>query len=111
VPIEGQGFWDTIKGVIGIAPDKRMITGVCVYEQNETPGLGAEIARLPFRSQFVGREIADEGKPFGIKPVGSSLDRSEVHAVTGATQTSTRIERIIVEQLSRWREAVKAGGD
>ena len=111
MPIEGQGFWDTIKGVIGIAPDKRTITDVSFYEQNETPGLGAEIARLPFRSQFVGREIADEGKPLGIRPVGASLEMNEVHAVTGATQTSTRLERIIVEQLTRWREATKAGRD
>jgi len=109
MPIEGQGFWDTIKGVVGIAPDKRTLTGVCFYEQSETPGLGAEIARLPFCTQFVGKEIAGEGKPFGIKPVGASLERSEVHAVTGATQTSTRLEKIIVEQLTRWRDATSAG--
>ena len=37
VPVEGQGFWATIKGIIGIAPDKQTITGVAFYEQSETP--------------------------------------------------------------------------
>ena len=110
LPVSGQGFWDEIKGVIGIAPDKRTITGVAFYEQKETPGLGAEIAKLPFRGQFVGKRIAREGKPFAIRPVGSSLDDHEVHAVTGATQTSTRLEKFLVEALTRWREAAEKGG-
>ena len=111
VPLEGKGYWDTIRGFIGIASDKEAVTGISFYEQNETPGLGAEIAEKPFRSQFVGKRIAEGDRPVGIRTAGSSLGVSEVHAVTGATQTSTRLEKIINEDLLRWRSALRSTGD
>jgi Na(+)-translocating NADH:ubiquinone oxidoreductase C subunit len=111
VPLEGKGFWDKIKGFIGVAADMRTVTGISFYEQNETPGLGAEIAQPPFRSQFVGKRMADGHRPIGILPVGSSVAESDVHAVTGATQTSTRLETIISTDLNRWRSSVQSLGD
>ena len=104
LPIRGRGFWDEIRGVIGIAPDRRTITGVAFYQQNETPGLGAQITTVEFRRQFVGKKIADSGQAFSIKPATAELGESDVHAVTGATQTSTRLETIISDDLGRWRE-------
>ena len=111
VPLEGKGYWDTIKGFIGIASDGRTVTGISFYEQNETPGLGAEIAQPAFRSQFVGKRIAEGDRPLGFLPVGSSLGESEVHAITGATQTSTRVERIINEDVVSWRSGLPLRGD
>ncbi len=98
----GRGFWAPIKGVIGIQIDKRTITGLAFYEQNETPGLGAEIIKKPFREQFFGKKISLTGKPINIKYSGSQLGPSDVHAVTGATQTSTRLEKMINEALQKW---------
>ncbi|RJP60973.1 MAG: FMN-binding protein [Candidatus Auribacter fodinae] len=106
LPISGKGFWDEISGVVGIAPDKKTITGISFYKQNETPGLGAEIAQLPFREQFVGKTIAKTGAPFNIKPVSEQTDDNSVHAVTGATQTSIRLEKFLLEQLEIWRKAM-----
>jgi len=103
LPVQGQGFWDMIKGVVGIAPDRTTLTGISFYEQNETPGLGAEIAQPPFRSQFPGKRIAETGRPLSILPVGAKLGPSDVHAVTGATQTSTRLGAFLDPALSRWR--------
>jgi len=62
VPFAGQGFWDKIKGVIGIAADWKTIRGVAFYEQNETPGLGARIDEEEFRRQFIEKEIAIDKK-------------------------------------------------
>jgi len=111
VPLEGKGYWDTIRGFIGIASDRNTVTGISFYEQNETPGLGAEIAQPPFRAQFVGKRIAEGDRPLGFMPVGSALGESEVHAITGATQTSTRVERIINEDLVGWRSGLPSSGD
>ncbi len=111
VPLEGKGYWDTIRGFIGIASDMNTVTGISFYEQNETPGLGAEIAQPPFRAQFVGKRIAEGNRPLGLLPVGSALGESEVHAITGATQTSTRVERIINEDLVGWRSGLRSSGD
>ncbi len=104
LPISGQGFWAPIRGMIGIEPDGQTITGIAFYEQNETPGLGAEITTPAFKGQFEGKEIAGSGPPFDIRRPGTALDDSAVHGVTGATQTSDRLEIIINDALRQWRD-------
>jgi Na+-transporting NADH:ubiquinone oxidoreductase subunit C len=113
VPISGRGFWAPIKGLIGVKADKKTITGIAFYEQNETPGLGAEIAKRPFRDQFEGKEISSGDKPIRIRRPETTLGDNEVHAVTGATQTSTRLENIINTALKKWQAqmAAKSQGD
>ena len=106
LPIEGKGFWAQIRAVIGIEADKKTITGFAVYQQNETPGLGAEIAKPEFKNQFKGKIIATGEKLFNIARPGAELDQSSVHAVTGATQTSTRLEKIINDSLKEWQKKV-----
>jgi Na+-transporting NADH:ubiquinone oxidoreductase subunit C len=104
IPVSGKGYWAKIKGVIGVAKDKKTITGISFYEQNETPGLGAEITKAYFRDQFDGKIIALEGKPLNIRPLGTKLDNNSVHAITGATQTCTRLEKLINDDLIEWRK-------
>jgi len=102
LPFSGQGFWAPIKGVIGIKADRQTITGIAFYEQNETPGLGAQITRNAFRSQFQGKVISSVDKPLNIKRPGEVLGKSDLHAITGATQTSARLEKIINDALKNW---------
>jgi Na+-transporting NADH:ubiquinone oxidoreductase subunit C len=104
LPVEGQGFWATIRAVVGIDADKKTIKGFAVYQQNETPGLGAEIAKPEFRNQFKGKIISNEAKPLNINRPGTPLDESSVHAITGATQTSVRLEKLINDGLKNWKE-------
>lgn len=108
--IEGQGFWAPIKGVLGIAPDKKTLTGIEFFEQNETPGLGAEIDKPNFKQQFKvdqKRIIAEKGKRISFVRQGEPLMDNQVYAVTGATQTSTRLEKIINDALTKWQKAVE----
>ena len=107
VPFSGKGFWDKIEGVIGIAADKKTITGVAFYEQKETPGLGARIDEDEFRKQFVGKKITDSTAPIGIVPSAQTLDENQVHAVTGATQTSIRLESLMNQDIRTWQDAMK----
>ena len=104
LPIEGRGFWATIKGVIGIEADRKTVTGIAFYQQNETPGLGAEIAKSEFRDQFKGKVLSLGERPLSIKRPETVLDESSVHAVTGATQTSTRLEKIINDGVKQWQK-------
>lgn len=106
LPIEGQGFWAPIKAVIGIKPDKKTVTGFAVYEQRETPGLGAEVAKKEFCDKFNGLKMADGDKYVYFKRPGSELQKCDVHAVTGATQTSTRLEKIINDSIKQWRTKI-----
>lgn len=110
LPFAGQGFWAPIKGVIGIEADKRTVTGIVFYEQSETPGLGAEIVRPAFRGQFEGKVLALEGKPINIRRPGAVLGKNDVYAVTGATQTSVRLEAIINRAVNEWQTQVGKGG-
>ena len=111
LPIAGQGFWAPIRGVIGIAADRKTVTGIAFYEQNETPGLGAEIAKPPFRNQFKGKVLSWEGKPIDMRRPGAELGANDVHAVTGATQTSVRLEEIINREVKAWQSKIAAEGD
>lgn len=108
LPLEGPGFWAPIRGVIGIAPDRVTVTGIAFYEQNETPGLGGEIVRPAFRRQFAGKTIRPAGPPLEIRSPAEPLDANSVHAITGATQTSDRLEKFLNEQLASWRDAMEA---
>jgi len=111
LPFEGQGFWAPIKGVIGIKPDKKSIIGISFYEQSETPGLGAEIVKPAFCDQFHGKILSATGEPLSIltKAEGMPDSPSEVEAVTGATQTSTRLELMVNAAIASWRKAVEGG--
>ncbi|MHC4271873.1 MAG: FMN-binding protein [Planctomycetota bacterium] len=106
LPISGKGFWAPIRGVIGIKSDKQTVVGIAFYEQNETPGLGAEIAKPDFTNQFIGKKLSSEGKMLNIKRPGDELGESDVHAVTGATQTSVRLEKIINTAIEDWKKQI-----
>jgi len=110
LPMSGQGFWAPIKGVIGIKADKKTTTAIAFYEQNETPGLGAEITKPAFKSQFEGKVISGSDKPLSIIRPSEELGSSEVHAIAGATQTSVRLEKIINTALSNWQSQVDIKG-
>jgi Na+-transporting NADH:ubiquinone oxidoreductase subunit C len=103
LPFEGQGFWAPIRGIIGIAADRRTVTGIAFYEQAETPGLGAEIVRPAFRNQFKDKVLAREEKPINMRRPGAELGENDVYAVTGATQTSVRLEAIVNRAVRQWQ--------
>ncbi|MHC4130646.1 MAG: FMN-binding protein [Planctomycetota bacterium] len=105
--ISGKGFWAPIKGVIGIRNDKKTILGISFYEQNETPGLGAEITKPDFTHQFIDKKLSAKGKALNIKRPGDELGESDVHAVTGATQTSVRLEKIINTAIDNWKKQLE----
>jgi Na+-transporting NADH:ubiquinone oxidoreductase subunit C len=108
--ISGQGFWDVIRGYLAVDGDLRTIRGVAFFEQKETPGLGAEITKDWFSDQFAGKELPPETPPDGLlvrlRPPGSELGPHDVDAVTGATETSRRVERLLNERLVRFLEVM-----
>jgi Na+-transporting NADH:ubiquinone oxidoreductase subunit C len=109
VPVSGKGFWAPIKGIVGIGADRKTLIGIAFYEQNETPGLGAEITKPEFCDQFKiqnNKVIADDKKCIRIVRAGTELGENEVYAVTGATQTSVRLEKLLNDGIVKWRNAM-----
>jgi Na+-transporting NADH:ubiquinone oxidoreductase subunit C len=98
VAFAGAGLWGPIKGLLSLGPDAETISGLTFYEQEETPGLGGEIASQSFLSQFEGKKIVDDAGNVGIiiKSGGPSA-KNKVDAITGATMTCDKVEAILNE--------------
>ena len=90
VPFEGPGLWGTIRGYLGVNALLDRTTGLVFTQQNETPGLGGRIDELQYREQFRFLPI----KAGTELNYGAQGDR-QVDAVTGATQTSGAVLRIL----------------
>lgn len=102
LPFKGKGYWNQIRGVIGTKPDGRTLTGIAFYEQNETPGLGAEIVKPAFTDQFEGVVLLDRTQLLRLAAVAAPAE-GVLQAITGATQTCSRLEKILNDALSTWR--------
>ena len=111
LPFDGKGFWDTIRGVVGIEADGSSLTGLAFFKQRETPGLGAEIVKPRFTDQFKGLSVGDGKTAVRLVSAGAKSGRNEVDAVTGATETCSRLEDILNNALFRWRNEMGLSGE
>jgi Na+-transporting NADH:ubiquinone oxidoreductase subunit C len=97
LPIHGSGMWSTLYGYIALQADLNTIADIMFYEQNETPGLGDQVAQPGWLAKWRGRKIYDESGRFrfavagGMVEPGSSAARYEVDAITGATVTGDAV--------------------
>ncbi|MGR3178315.1 MAG: FMN-binding protein [Candidatus Anammoxibacter sp.] len=90
--ISGPGFWATIHALIAMQSDYDTIAGIKFLKHEETPGLGGRIEEEWFYSQFKGKKI----KPRLVKvPYDTAKTQNEFDAITGATETSRSIEKLI----------------
>lgn len=90
VPFTGSGLWGTIRGWLAVTPQLDEVQGLVFTEQNETPGLGGRIMEDWYREQFRGMKLeAGQRIQYG------SSDGHAVDAISGATQTSNAIIRIL----------------
>ena len=95
VAFGGPGLWGPIKGFLSMEADRKTIRGIIFHEQEETPGLGGDIATEAFTGQFKGKSIVDGvGKP-GLYLVRGAAAINEVDAITGATMTCDKVEEML----------------
>ena len=100
IGFEGPGLWGPVKGFLALERDMRTIRGITFYEQEETPGLGGEIASDWFREQFVGKSIVDEaGSPGIIISSSEGEAPNKVDAISGATMTCDKIQTMLNEVI------------
>ncbi len=106
IPFSGPGVWGPIEGVLALEPDMTTIRGVRFYRQEETPGLGGEIASERFLNQFAGKQIVSRsGEPgFRVRAAGTHDNLNTVDAITGATMTSDRVESMLDGVAKQVRE-------
>ena len=100
IAFEGPGLWGPVKGFLALDKDMRTIRGITFYEQEETPGLGGEIAADWFRKQFIGKSIVDETGDAGILISSSEGEApNKVDAISGATMTCDKVQAMLNEVI------------
>ena len=100
----GPGLWGPVKGFLALEPDMKTIRGITFYEQEETPGLGGEIATQGFRKRFVGKTIHDKDGNVGIvicKPGSAREQDNEIDGITGATMTCDKVQAMLNEAIRK----------
>ena len=101
----GPGLWGPIKGFLALDPKMVKIRGITFYEQEETPGLGAEISSYDkFQQQWEGKLLSnDDGSfhPFLVsKTPADPNDKHAVDGITGGTITSKAVEEMVNRAVS-----------
>ena len=101
LPIRGAGMWSMMYGYIALESDFNTIAGVLFYEQNETPGLGDQIATPHWQNKWVGKQLYDEQGEMlfriaeGPVTAGASGADYQVDALTGATVTANAVTALM----------------
>jgi Na+-transporting NADH:ubiquinone oxidoreductase subunit C len=95
--ITGSGLWGTMRGLLALSPDFKSIINFAIYDQMETPGLGARVEEDWFKKQFGGKPFStgDKSISFSLVPEAASAGKTEVRQVTGATITSSSVLKMI----------------
>ncbi|MDE6270994.1 MAG: NADH:ubiquinone reductase (Na(+)-transporting) subunit C [Muribaculaceae bacterium] len=104
MPAYGAGLWGPIWGYVSVDADGSTIYGAYFAHQGETPGLGAEIEKPAFSSQFEGKELFKDGQflpvavvKAGQKPLGKE---DYVDGISGGTITSKGVGAMLDNCLS-----------
>jgi RnfABCDGE-type electron transport complex G subunit len=94
--LSGSGFQGIIKVVVALKGDT--VSGFRIIRQSETPGLGSRISEEAFQKQFIGKKVSG-----GITLVKSrKAGPTEFDAITGATESSKALARILNNGFSRY---------
>jgi len=101
-PFTGPGFWGPIHGLLAVDPSVKHILGLAFTDHQETPGLGGRISEAWFRDQFRGKPLTppSDGGPLLRFVYRKPQAEREVEAITGATQTSSRLDRFLNQFLA-----------
>ncbi len=107
-PLAGKGFWDVIRGWLAVNTGDQTIRGIAFTQQSETPGLGARITEDWFRQQFIGKPYdRKDAQGVRLQVVSRPTKPTEVDAVTGATETSRAVQRILTDSIDRFLQETK----
>ena len=90
---EVKGYGGALSVMVGI-DTTGTVTGVSVLEHNETPGLGGNVTKSEFYSQFTGLSADITATKNAANPANN-----EIKAVTGATISSKAVTKAVNQAL------------
>jgi len=101
LPVYGKGLWSTMQGYLSVAPDGNTVRGLRFYAHAETPGLGDQIDKEPWRAQWAGKLVYDGGDEpqiriiKGVVPAGAPGARHMIDGLSGATLTANGVTGLV----------------
>lgn len=116
LPLAGKGLWGGIGGYLALNEDKNTIYGVNFNHEGETPGLGAKIVEMDFRSRFETLRIRNEANEVVsvavVKAGKKVVGQEHVDAISGATITSEGVGKMLATELiENYAEFLKVAND
>ena len=109
IPISGKGLWSTLFGYFAIdSKNYSTVKGITFYKHKETPGLGGEVSKKWFQSNFIGKEIYKSNSLNSVKVAKAGYaDKNslyEVDGISGATITSNGVTTFLLRDLKRYEK-------
>ncbi|MFH1855657.1 MAG: FMN-binding protein [Candidatus Omnitrophota bacterium] len=99
----GPGYQDVIKVLVVADKELNVVKGIEILESVETPGLGAKINELAFKSQFEEAAANFElSKEFSKK----EKDKTVIQAITGATISSRAVVDIVNAEIAEIKKII-----
>jgi Na+-transporting NADH:ubiquinone oxidoreductase subunit C len=109
IPISGKGLWSTLYGYFAIESDLMTAKGITFYKHKETPGLGGEVEKPWFQSNFKGKQfINSSGVLIGIQSIKGIVDETsseayhQVDGISGATMTTRGLNKFLLKDLKKY---------
>ncbi len=118
--LKGKGLWGTIQAFAAVTPDFKHMIGIDFTDQVETPGLGARIIEESFKKYFRNLDIEKipeddtAGSIVMVKKMDSMNTQNstnEFEAVTGATQTTNGVLRMLETDLKFYYYLIHRDGN
>jgi len=96
LPIRGAGYKSMMKGYLALRDDFKTIAALTFYEQDETPGMGAEIMNTQWQDQWVHKQTRDDTGRIRIEVIkGRSRSPYAVNGISGATRTGWGVTNLM----------------
>lgn len=101
LPIRGSGYQSALYAYLAVDKDASTVLALKIYEQKETPGMGARVQEPAWESSWAGKRITDEtgeiriGVARGNVAPGSDDAAYLVDGISGATRTSMGVHGMV----------------
>ncbi len=86
IKTQNRGYGGEISIMTAVSADKKILGVKILSAADETPGLGQNITKENFYSQYIGKE-----EKITVVKGGADSDNNEINAVTGATISSKAV--------------------
>lgn len=101
--IMGKGLWGTMRALVATTPAADTILAFTVYDQMETPGLGARITESWFVDQFRRKALISSGEAVKFELIPEkqkAASSNQINQVTGATITTNAVISMLRKEIS-----------